>query len=116
MASLTQSEFDIMRSLGWSAYEIEEMTDVLAQDVIADYYAGIRRTGSGADPNQVFIDTFTSGVESDIIGTAQTFRDTFQNLGGALTQGTAAIKEAAKNSPLIVIGLVVFLIYTWGKK
>jgi len=99
-----------MHRLGYSDYVISEMTQALLSDIIADYNRGVERPANVAnlaDPADVAIDTFLTGVYSDVEDIGIGVAGTAQQLAEDLPQ---VIANTTKLLPLIIAAVVVILV------
>lgn len=110
MAITNTYQRDVMRELGYSDYVVSEMTQALLGDIIADYNRGVKRYANVQnlpDPADVAIDTFLSGVSSDVeeigIGVATTARQLAEDL-------PQVISDTTKLLPLVIVAIVVILV------
>lgn len=111
MATVSAYEMDVLRSLGYGPAVVEALSQERALQILQDGGPDIsanrasQQTLEMATTSDVALDTFLTGVESDVVGIAQGTREALSNVG-----------ETLKQAPIILIGLVALAIVVFAKK
>lgn len=99
MAIANSVQRDALLSMGWTNDAISTMGQALLEDIYADFSRGILRPPSTIlhEPEDVAIDVFLTGVQTDIVNAADALRD--------------AGKDILDMSPLIVAGVALLAVF-----